>query len=80
MPERLVETCKYCGSPVRWVKTRKKKNMPIDDEPSSAGRFVIESGDEKPTRVRYLPSGEEYDGERFTSHFDTCDHPQRGRR
>lgn len=62
---------------MRWVKTRKGKNMPIDDEASSAGRFVIESGDEDPIKVRYLGETEEYDGDRFTSHFETCDSPQR---
>lgn len=62
---------------MRWVKTKKGKSMPIDDEPSSAGRFVIESGDEDPAKVRYLRDNEEYNGDRFSSHFDTCDDPQR---
>jgi hypothetical protein len=62
---------------MRWVKTQKGKNMPIDDEPDPSGRFVIESGDEDPVKVRYLADGEEYTGERFTSHFKTCTNPGR---
>ncbi len=77
MPERRVSACRECGAAMRWVKTAKGKSMPIDDEPSSDGRFVIESGDEDPVKVRFLPEGEEYTGDRFTSHFTTCTNPGR---
>jgi len=76
MAERQVESCRSCGAPIRWVKTRKKKNMPIDDEPVSDGRFVIEGEDDesgKP-RVAWLDNraAETYTGERYISHFKTC--------
>ena len=77
MSERRVSACKECGAAMRWVKTQKGKNMPIDDEPDSAGRFVIEDPDVDPPRVRYLGESEEYTGERFTSHFKTCTNPRR---
>lgn len=78
MPERRVSSCKECGAAMRWVKTQKGKNMPIDDEPSADGRFVIE-GDDEPARVRFLgeQEAESYTGDKFTSHFKTCTNPAR---
>ncbi len=77
MSERQVSDCLECGAPMRWVETQKKKRMPLDDEPSSAGRFVIEDPDSDPPKVRFLPEGEEYTGDRYTSHFSTCTNPRR---
>jgi hypothetical protein len=77
MTERRVSECKECGAQMRWVKTRKGKNMPIDDEPDSSGRFVVEDPDSDPLRVRFLGENEEYTGDRFTSHFQTCTNPRR---
>lgn len=75
MAERQVEECRRCKAPIRWVKTRKGKNMPIDDEPDPSGRYV-ENGetDEGKLQVSYLrdKENETYTGERFASHFDTC--------
>jgi hypothetical protein len=67
---------------MRWVKTSKGKVMPIDDEPSSAGRFVIDDDDEDHhhPRVRFLGEKEDYTGERFTSHFATCPHASQHRK
>lgn len=79
MTERRVATCKGCGAPIRWTKTAKDKNMPIDDEPNSGGRFVIE-GDDEPPKVRFLRENEDYAGDRFTSHFETCSERDRFRK
>ena len=78
MSERQVTICRSCGADMRWVKTRKGKNMPIDDTPASDGRFVIE-GDEDPPRVAFLSeeAAAVYTGDKYTSHFQTCDNPQR---
>lgn len=78
MTERVVSTCKSCGAPLRWVKTQKGKNMPIDDNPRSEGRFVIQP-DTDPPRVKFLTEEKAaaYEGDKYTSHFQTCDDPQR---
>jgi hypothetical protein len=74
--ERRVAACRSCGAAIRWVKTQRGKKMPIDDEPSSAGKFAIEGDPEAETpSVRFIKSSEEYTGDRFTSHFETCDDP-----
>lgn len=75
--ERQVSTCKSCGAPMRWVVTQKKKRMPIDDNPHAEGRFVIDDEHSTTPNVRFLKQGEEYEGDRFTSHFETCDAPER---
>ena len=62
---------------MRWVKTQKGKNMPIDDEPSSDGKFRIENMREDPPKVSFIWQGEDYTGDRYTSHFETCDDPAR---
>jgi hypothetical protein len=75
MSERQVAACRRCGAPIRWVKTRKKKNMPVDDEPVSDGRFVIDGELEDGTAtVSYLSetAAQTYTGERYISHFKTC--------
>ncbi len=78
MSERQVTICQSCEAPMRWVKTRKGKNMPIDDAPASDGRFVIQP-DTDPPRVRFLSEEDAaaYEGDKFTSHFQTCDNPGR---
>lgn len=83
MTERRVDECRSCKAPIRWVKTRKGKNMPIDDEPDPTGRFVItgETDDGKVT-VGWLSDQEAktYTGERFISHFKTCPNASEHRR
>ena len=76
MTERRVSECRECGAPMRWVTTEKGKNMPVDDEPNSAGKFVIDDPEADPPKVRYIGNSE-YTGERFTSHFETCSNPRR---
>ena len=76
MSERRVSECRECGAAMRWVLTRKGKTMPIDDEPSAAGKFVIDDPDSDPPRVRFIGDSP-YTGERFTSHFETCSNPRR---
>lgn len=83
MPERKVASCRSCGAEVLWVKTRKKKNMPLDVGEDSSGRFVIngELEDGTPT-VGYLGDQEAkvYSGPRYQSHFKTCPNADQHRR
>ena len=81
--ERVVAECRSCHEPIRWVKTRKKKNMPIDDQEDPEGRFVINGETEEgvPT-VGYLGEDEAkvYSGPRYQSHFKTCPNADQHRR
>jgi hypothetical protein len=44
------------------------KKIPLDAEPNSAGRIILEGKGE----CRYLVRGETYVGETYVSHFTTC--------
>lgn len=35
-------TCKSCGEPIKWLKTRAGKNMPVDEE--SLGHHTLGDG------------------------------------
>ena len=58
-------TCRSCGAPVIWVKTKAGKNTPLDAEPRSDGNLEIVDGVALPA----LPLVE---GPRYTNHFSRC--------
>lgn len=49
------------------------KKIPLDQEPNSAGRIILEGKD----GCRYLERHETYDGETYMSHFSTCPDSQK---
>lgn len=61
--------CRSCGAEVFWAKTDRSV-MLVDREPRADGNLVV-TGD-LVTTVRVLRKGEEYDGDRYVSHFATC--------
>jgi len=50
--------------------------MPVDAEPDSAGKFVLE-GDGDTVHARFRPG---YSGPRHQSHFSTCPNADQHRR
>lgn len=78
MTERYVASCNRCQAPIRWVKTAKGKNMPIDEKPSEEGVFAI-LPDTDPPEVEWLSSRAKttHQGPFFVCHFDTCSSPRK---
>lgn len=69
-------SCRSCGGPIIWTTTRKGKKMPVDFEPVSGGKFILEpidqmNEDSEPSAV-WIGEKDKYSGERYASHFDTC--------
>lgn len=61
--------CRGCGAEVEWRKhVRTRRPAPLDVEPNSEGPCIL-VGDEE---YEVLKRGQEYSGERFTNHFQTC--------
>lgn len=45
-----------CGAPIVWARTEKGKNMPVDAEPTAAGRYRLEDrGGDQPVAVYTHP-------------------------
>lgn len=72
-----MSACRSCGEPIRWAKTSAGKNIPVDIEPTSEGNIVFEDG-----VAVVLPAlqAKTYDGEKFISHFVTCEDADKWRR
>lgn len=77
-----VANCRSCKAPIFWASTRAGKNMPLDVDPVPHGDFYIHDEDhEKPAAYHWSTyEGKLPDVDRYTSHFATCDHPERFRR
>lgn len=74
-------TCKSCGALIFWAKTFKKKNMPVDAQPSPDGGFVLTVTGVSPDRYlsveKYYPP--KHDAapnrearKRYVVHWETC--------
>ena len=73
MSEHQVAVCRSCGAPIRWAKTRKGKNIPLDDEPGTGGSFVLQDADgPKPLALKMKKEEAETRADLFTCHFETC--------
>lgn len=76
--------CRSCGAPVIWTVTERGKRMPVDAEPTPDGNIRLEqSTGGAPLTAVYLPSGTGSllaAGERYTSHFATCEQAGEWRR
>ena len=73
-------TCRSCGAPIRWVRTRAGKAMPLDAQPVATGNVVLgEDGTARTlTRKQVMLGG--IVGDRYTSHFATCANASQHRR
>lgn len=73
-------TCRSCGAPIRWVRTRAGKAMPLDAEPVATGNVVL--GEDGVARVltRKQVEGGGIVGDRYVSHHATCPQASQHRR
>jgi len=63
-----VTFCNDCGKAVEWHKTAAGRDMPIDPEPTQAGRYYFD----RRVRLVFHPPGAAPMAKMYTSHFDTC--------
>ena len=71
-----MSACKSCGAPIRWCKTERGKNIPVDDAPSPAGNLDI--GRDGIARV--VTESLRYGQKLYQSHFVTCPEAAQHRR
>lgn len=71
--------CNKCGEEIRWAVTKNGKNMPVDSEPATNGKFLLEpvvvlgaEGQTDKFNAVWIGENDPYTGERFACHFDTC--------
>jgi hypothetical protein len=69
-----IDLCRSCGAPIVWTVTRKGKRMPVDAEPVSNGKFVLENEEDNEKRLAVFIGEGDYRGPRYSSHFGTCPH------
>lgn len=75
-------TCRSCGAPIKWIKTKAGKFIPCDDEPlkwedlksgdrvvGETGEVVQHDGSQRNTHQRF-----------YFSHFATCPDADKFRR
>lgn len=71
-----VSYCKSCRARIVWTKTTNGKKMPVDEQFSDVGRFVLDWSTEPPTAVwakkTYRGVGDAVDLERYEPHWTTC--------
>lgn len=78
-------TCKSCGRPILWIKTRAGKSMPCDAKqinyiikPGGSTKLVTPAGDVISCEPAQDPTAAQ--GYGYTPHWSTCDAPDKFRR
>lgn len=78
-------TCRSCGKPILWIKTRHGKPMPCDPQPinyrinpESRTKLVTPDGCVIPCDIVQDPA--EAEGRGYVPHWSTCDNPNKFRR
>ena len=64
--------CRACGAPMRWVKTRTGKALPLDPEPVANGTIVLMPITEVAVTIRRGWDDPDPLTPRYVSHFATC--------
>lgn len=67
--------CRSCNAPIVWARTEAGKNMPLDVAPTINGNIELRSG-----IAHYVTPDHNAIGQRFTSHFATCEFAKAHRR
>ena len=64
-------TCRWCGRPMRWLKSTRDRNLCVDPDPDPAGNVAVIDG-----RARVLKGDAlaEWKGQRWMPHAATCTH------
>lgn len=65
-----VANCRFCGAPIRWAKTSKGRNIPLNPTPVPDGKFglILNGQDAPPTAVR----AQDHHQLRYDTHFADC--------
>lgn len=77
-----MSNCRSCNAPIWWGRTDSNKLIPIDAEPADNGN-IMRTGERTewgtaPRVTVQIPPG--FDGDRYLSHFVTCEHAAAHRR
>jgi hypothetical protein len=69
-----LSNCRFCHESIFWAKTAKGKNMAMDPEPSSDGKFVVDDIDTRDPQAKRMNRSmlDSYDGPLYECHWDTC--------
>lgn len=75
------DRCRSCQAPIRWAVTEAGKRIPVDVEPTPDGNMLL-SLDDPPVAAVVRPGELQLvdDGQRFVSHFATCEFADQHRR
>jgi hypothetical protein len=73
-------TCRSCGAKIRWVKTEKGKNMPLDYDPAPKGTIMLQGDRVVLVGNRAVKRAYATGGALYTSHFATCPSAKEHRR
>ena len=75
--------CKSCGAPIKWIKMKSGKTMPVDAKPITykcdlhKGNLTLITPDGKVAKGFFDPGSDKIG---YTSHFDTCPNAGKHRR
>lgn len=72
----MTATCRTCGAPIVWARTRRGMSIPLDPIAVSGGNIEVVDEGAGPVAV-YVDADEE---PRHVSHFATCPDAERHRR
>mgnify|MGYP001025061655 FL=1 len=79
-----IRTCKSCGKPILWIRTRSGRSMPCDalpvnyrTKPGGSTKLVTPAGDVISCEPVDDPA--EATGWGYTPHWSTCDAPDKFR-
>lgn len=76
------DRCRSCGARIAWAVTTKGRRIPLDLSVAEDGNVAVERNDLGDYLASVLGSGDTPDGDRYVSHFATCEFASghRGRR
>lgn len=64
--------CRYCYQNIVWCETNSGSKIALDPEPSFAGMYVIEEGQDGTKYAKRLPKGSPNAGNRHRVHAQMC--------
>ncbi|MCC8049584.1 MAG: hypothetical protein LIP10_02860 [Clostridiales bacterium] len=80
-----VKTCRSCGAPIVWIRTRTGRPMPCDakavnylTKPGGPDKIVTPAGDVISCEIVHSPA--EATGWGYIPHWSTCNDPDKFRR
>lgn len=69
----MAATCRSCDAPIVFVRTRSRKQMPVD------ATIAVENAVDRDATLTFEDLRELLGTEAVVSHFSTCDDPERFR-